>query len=52
MYINALDLQNYEKEIYFGVRLLELLNDGKTHKKNDLAETVGLDSRSVQRLLE
>lgn len=52
MYIKALELQHYEKDIYFGVRLLELLSDGKIHKKLDLAEEVGLDARSVQRLLE
>jgi len=52
MYIKALELQNYEKDIYFSVRLMELLNDGATHKKSDLAEAVGLDARSVQRLLE
>ena len=52
MYIKAVELQNYEKDIYFGVRLLELMDDGQAHKKGDLAEAVALDTRSVQRLLE
>lgn len=52
MYLKALELENYEKDLYFGVRLLELLNDGGSHKKSDLAAAVGLDARSVQRLLE
>ncbi|MGX7204843.1 helix-turn-helix domain-containing protein [Enterococcus pingfangensis] len=52
MYIEALELQNYEKEIYFGVRLLELMDDGQAHKKSDLAKALTLDIRSVQRLLE
>ena len=49
MYLKALELENYEKDLYFGVRLLELLNDGGSHKKSDLAAAVGLDARSVQR---
>ena len=52
MYINALELQNYEKDIYFGVRLLEEMNDGQPHKKGDLAKALTLDTRNVQRLLE
>ncbi|MDT2673844.1 helix-turn-helix domain-containing protein [Enterococcus dongliensis] len=52
MYINALELQNYEKDIYFGVRLLEEMNDRQPHKKGDLAKALTLDTRSVQRLLE
>lgn len=52
MYITAQELRNYEKDIYYGVRLLELLDDGKGHKRSDLAKTVGLDARSVKRLLE
>ena len=52
MYIKALELQNYEKDIYFGVRLLEIMNDGAVYKKSDLAEALNLDVRSVQRLLE
>lgn len=52
MYLKALELQNYEKDIYFGVRLLELMDDGQLYKKSELAEALGLDARSVQRLLE
>lgn len=52
MYIKALELQDYEKDLYSGVRLLELMSDGNPYKKNDLAEALGLDARSVQRLLE
>lgn len=52
MYLKALEVQNYEKDIYFGVRLLELMDDGQLYKKSALAELLGLDVRSVQRLLE
>lgn len=52
MYIKAQELENYEKEVYFSVRVLELLDDGQWYKKNDLAEMLKLDVRSLQRLLE
>ena len=47
MYIKAQELENYEKEVYFSVRVLELLDDGQWYKKNDLAEMLKLDRKSV-----
>ncbi|MEG1503125.1 MAG: helix-turn-helix domain-containing protein [Enterococcus sp.] len=52
MYINARELQHYEKDIYLGVRLMEVMDDGEMYKRSELAEALNLDSRSVQRLLE
>ena len=51
MYIKALELKHYEKDVYLSVRVLELMDDGKLYKKSDLAERLKLDVRSVQRLL-
>ena len=51
MYIKALELQHYEKDLYLSVRLLEVMDDGQLYKKSELAEMLKLDVRSVQRLL-
>ena len=52
MYLTALELQNYEKDIYLGVHLLEQMADGGYYKRSELATALQLDVRSVQRLLE
>lgn len=51
MYIKALELQHYEKDLYLSVRLLEVMDDDQLYKKSELAEMLKLDVRSVQRLL-
>lgn len=51
MYIKALELQHYEKDVYLSVRLLEVMDDDQLYKKSELAEMLKLDVRSVQRLL-
>lgn len=33
MYIKALELKHYEKDVYLSVRVLELMDDGKLYKK-------------------
>ncbi len=51
MYIKALELQHYEKDLYLSVRLLEVMDDDQLYKKSELAEMLKLDVRSVRRLL-
>ena len=47
MYIKALELQHYEKDLYLSVRLLEVMDDDQLYKKSELAEMLKLDVRSV-----
>lgn len=52
MYIKAAEMQSYDKTIYYCLRLLELMADGKAYKQGDLADLLAVDTRSVQRLVE
>ena len=43
MYIKALELQHYEKDVYLSVRLLEVMDDDQLYKKSELAEMLKLE---------
>lgn len=52
MHIRAVEIQSYDKNIYYSLCLLELMADGKVYKQADLADLLAVDVRSVQRLFE
>ncbi|MGM0174756.1 helix-turn-helix domain-containing protein [Enterococcus sp. DIV0800] len=52
MHIRAVEIQSYDKNIYYSLCLLELMADGKAYKQADLADLLAVDVRSVQRFFE